>query len=153
MKVTYQGVKGGNTKTNQVSYADITTSDLFKPETSICIDDYVGTGNNYKKRETPIVSITVEGNNIFNGTFADLKNTLQPQPIKWNNTYFLFGEVAVYTYQDEGIEAVVQQYEDNILTYETFVFKEGVTTPVELLSAYNGYNDYVTITEEEYNLL
>ena len=86
--------------------------------------------------------LTVLNNNIMSNTET-----------KWNNTYFLFGEVAVYTYEDEGIEAVIQQYEDNILTYETFVFKEGVTTPIELLSAYNGHNNYTTITEEEYNLL
>ena len=71
----------------------------------------------------------------------------------WINTYFLFGRDAIRVYEDDGIEEVVRQYEDNIILYETFVFKEGVTTPVELLSAYNGYNDYVTITEEEYNLL
>lgn len=69
------------------------------------------------------------------------------------NTYFLFGSDAVRVYEDDGIEEVVQQYEDNILTYETFVFKEGVTTPIELLSAYNGYENYTTITEEEFNLL
>lgn len=153
MKVTYQGIKGGNNKVIHAGYCDITTSDLFKAETSIIVDDYSGTGNTYQKRETPIISITVEGDNLFNGTFADLKNTLQPQPIKWNKTYFLFGEEAVYTYEDEGIEAVIQQYEDNIITYETFVFDEGVTTAVQLLSAYNGYNNYTTITEEEYNLL
>ena len=72
---------------------------------------------------------------------------------KWINTYFLFGSDAVMVYEDDGIEEVVRQYEDNIITVDTFVFKEGVTTPVELLSAYNGYNNYTTITEEEYNIL
>ncbi|MFZ1704353.1 MAG: hypothetical protein WAT79_08395 [Saprospiraceae bacterium] len=150
MKVTYQGPKGGDNKVIHAGYCDITTSDLFKAETSIIVDDYSGTGNTYKKRDTPIISITIEGDNLFNGTFADLKNTLQTQPKK---TFFLFGEDAIKVYDEGDINAVVEAYENNDIMYSMFAYDSEKTQPIDLLLAFIGWNEFTVITEEEYNLL
>ena len=74
------------------------------------------------------------------------------QSITRSKTYFLFGDAA-RVYNDNDIHEVVRQYEDNIIQVDTFVFTDGETTPQALISAYDGWVDYVTISEEEYNLL
>ncbi len=68
-------------------------------------------------------------------------------------TYFLFGESAVYRYQTKGINSVVKAYEAGQISYTTFVWEDGKTTPQDLLLAYQGNNDFCIITEKEYNKL
>ena len=70
----------------------------------------------------------------------------------WINTYFLFGSDAVKVYKEQGINAVVEQYEDNTINFDTETIQEGqdMSTFFTLLKM---YGDCTTITEEEYNLL
>lgn len=68
-------------------------------------------------------------------------------------TYFLFGLDAVEEFEDNGTKGLLEQYEDNEIGYEVFVFDTDNTSPIDLLSAYNGMSDYCVLTEEEYNLL
>lgn len=68
-------------------------------------------------------------------------------------TYFLFGTDATNIYKYDGINAVVEAYEANEITFNTFVFIDGEAPPQQLLMEYKGWQDYTVITEEEYNLL
>jgi len=68
--------------------------------------------------------------------------------------YFLFGETVVKIYDEEGVDALVQKNEEEYLdSAMVFVFEDGVTSPADLLCAFNGYSDYSCITEEEYEKL
>jgi len=68
-------------------------------------------------------------------------------------TFYLFGEDAVKEYNENGINAVVQEFEDNNLSYQTFVFIEGETKSHQLAEAMQGWNDYVIISENEFKQL
>ena len=68
--------------------------------------------------------------------------------------YFLFGESAVEIYGEDGVDALIEQNEEEYLgSTEVFVFEDGITSPADLLCAFNGYGDYSCITEEEYEKL
>ena len=77
-------------------------------------------------------------------------------------TYYLFGETAIDCYHEytdndgntlAGIDAVIQANDENECNFTTFCFVEGVTTPTMLLESYDGWDDYLIITEEEFNKL
>jgi len=79
-----------------------------------------------------------------------------------SKTFFLFGTEAVNVYDgittndDEeltGVDALLYADEHNISDYEKFVFIEGETSPTELLTQYDGYGDWITISEDEFNVL
>jgi hypothetical protein len=63
--------------------------------------------------------------------------------------YFLFGRDAVILLEEQGIEA----FADTTIVYSTFEWKECKTDPVDLLMAFDGWQDYVVITEDEYDYL
>jgi hypothetical protein len=65
------------------------------------------------------------------------------------NKYFLFGRDAVILLEERGIEA----FEDSTFAYGIFKWTECKTDPVELLSAFDGWQDYAVITEDEYEYL
>ena len=66
-------------------------------------------------------------------------------------TYYLIGGDATREYNENGIEGVVKEYESDELTISVFCFIEGKTRSHELADALNGWDDYVIITEEEFN--
>jgi hypothetical protein len=67
--------------------------------------------------------------------------------------YLLFGSEICDILFNEDIHAVIQAIEEcNLSSYDTYVLRPD-TNPLELLSAYEGYNGYVVISEEEYNLI
>lgn len=70
-----------------------------------------------------------------------------------SKTYFLFGDQAVNKYQDDGLQAMIEAYDDNIISYETFEWVDGETKPQDILAVFIGHGDYCIITEEEYNQL
>lgn len=80
-----------------------------------------------------------------------------------DKTYYLFGESAVSCfegYEDGdgnvliGVDAVLQAHEENeISSFEVFVFEEGVTKSADFISAYSGWGNYLIITEEDFNKL
>lgn len=67
-------------------------------------------------------------------------------------TFYLFGEDAVRTYQEKGIDGL-NKYIQEGNGYATFVFEEGVTKSWELAENLIGWNDYTTLTEEQFNKL
>lgn len=50
---------------------------------------------------------------------------------------------------EQGIEA----FKDSMIHYGTFKWVEGKTSPVDLLYAYDGWEEYCVITEDEYEYL
>lgn len=67
--------------------------------------------------------------------------------------YYLFGFTAVRIYTEEGFDElrsfIVDTYSNE---YSLFVYDEYMT-PSALLSAYNGFEDFAELTEEEFNIL
>ena len=67
--------------------------------------------------------------------------------------YYLFGDGAVQIFDDEGIDALIEAYEDNEVGYHTYCYDQSKDTPTSLLYEAQGMNDFSRITEEEYNKL
>lgn len=150
MKVTYQ--TNGKTTQLNTTYIDVSIQGDMQPKTAIWFTDKDLKSADHRMMETPIISIHIEGHKLFNGTFDDLKKVINPDKPTPDKTFFLFGQAA-RVYDESDIHEVVRQYEDNIIQVDTFVFTEGETTPQSLISAYDGWVDWTTISEEEFNLL
>jgi hypothetical protein len=77
--------------------------------------------------------------------------------IEWNldankeTKYYIFGELFVDHYLEGGIQQVL----DNVKPYSDIaLFVEYPnTTTQEFLQAYDGWNGYISITQDEYNQL
>jgi hypothetical protein len=68
--------------------------------------------------------------------------------------YFIFGTEEVNCYnENDKIEDLILGIKENRLSDTSFVFTEGETSVFELVNAIVGYNEYCTITEEEYNII
>jgi len=71
-----------------------------------------------------------------------------------DTTFIVFGEEAVRLFeQGESAASVRQAYEDGDIRYDTFKYKQGVSTIGGLLSSFMGWYDYAIISEDEYNIL
>lgn len=79
-----------------------------------------------------------------------------------NKTYFLFGKDAIDALsegiEDEeteltiyGTDAVIYGDENDLFSYDTFVFIDGETHPTTLLNKFAGWEDWATISKEEYD--
>jgi hypothetical protein len=70
-------------------------------------------------------------------------------------TYYLFGSEAVRIYLNEDADAIIEQYESGEFTerWKTFEFTEGETSSIDLMCAFDGFNDYAIITKSEYDKL
>ena len=67
--------------------------------------------------------------------------------------YYLFGFKAVRIYTEEGFDELRTFIVDmDSSDYSLFVYDEDMT-PSGLLSAYNGFEDFAELTEEEFNIL
>jgi hypothetical protein len=73
LSIETQGIKGGQTKTTYEIGAVFASFEGQK----ISIDNFEGRGDSYKKRQNPLIQIIEDGQNIFSGTFEELKNKLQ----------------------------------------------------------------------------
>ena len=71
----------------------------------------------------------------------------------YQKAYYLFGDDAVQIFEDEGIDALINAYEDNEVGYITYCYDQSKDTPADLLYKAQGMNDFSLITEEEYNKL
>ena len=71
----------------------------------------------------------------------------------YQKAYYLFGDGAVQIFDDEGIDALIEAYEDNEVGYHTYCYDQSKDTPTSLLYEAQGMNDFSRITEEEYNKL
>jgi hypothetical protein len=67
--------------------------------------------------------------------------------------YYLFGDGAVRILEDEGLDALIEEYENNEVGYLTYCYDQSKDTPTDLLYEAQGMNDFAVITEEEYNKL
>lgn len=70
--------------------------------------------------------------------------------------YFLFGKEAVSIYLEEckdNIQPLIDAINNNGISYHTFEFVEGETSPIRLLMEYQGFDDYSIISKDEYNQL
>lgn len=72
LKITTQGIKGGSTKTNSVGYVL-----AYYERNKLALDNFLGVGKDYKQREEPVIIFESEGETVFEGTFADLKDALK----------------------------------------------------------------------------
>lgn len=71
----------------------------------------------------------------------------------YQKAYYLFGDDAVQIFEDEGIDTLINAYEDNEVGYITYCYDQSKDTPTDLLYKAQGMNDFSLITEEEYNKL
>jgi hypothetical protein len=84
----------------------------------------------------------------------DLLNERISEPVtEPEKTYYLLGEDATNEYFENGIEGVIEESENNNISFATFVFIETVTRSAELAEAMDGWWNYAIITEEEFNKL
>ena len=69
--------------------------------------------------------------------------------------YFLFTDAdGIAAINKGGVRKFNKEYEcGNITGYATFCFTDGITTPEDLLQEFQGWGDYVCLTEKEYNKL
>lgn len=68
--------------------------------------------------------------------------------------YFLFGQDACAAYsQREDFEEFKEAYDQEDFNCTLFVYEDGVTSPVDLLSEFYGKDDYICLTKEEYEEL
>jgi len=86
---------------------------------------------------------------IFEEAIKGFIESSKPKEIE--KTFYLIGGDATREYNDNGIEGVVKEYEADELTISVFCFIEGETRSHELADALNGWDDYVIITEDEFN--
>ena len=71
----------------------------------------------------------------------------------YQKTYYLFGDGAVQIFDDEGVDALIEAYENNEVGYLTYCYDQSKDIPSDLLYESQGMNDFSVITEEEYNKL
>jgi hypothetical protein len=71
----------------------------------------------------------------------------------YQKAYYLFGDGAVRIFEDEGLDALIEEYENNEVGYLTYCYDQSKDTPTDLLYEAQGMNDFAVITEEEYNKL
>ena len=64
-------------------------------------------------------------------------------------TYFLFGSGIIEAFHDGGMRAACK-YAKNECDWAVFCFEPEVFGPENLLSAYDGYNDWIINDEKEY---
>ena len=74
MIIHVQNQKGGEFKTiENLGFSRI----VLNPQDCICVDEFEGRGENYKKREQREITIHVENEEIFCGTILELKEQLK----------------------------------------------------------------------------
>lgn len=69
------GVRGGKLSTKRS--VGLVKVDLRHPEDIIMVDDYQGTGSDYKKRELSLITISQNGKCMFSGTKYELYEILE----------------------------------------------------------------------------
>lgn len=68
-------------------------------------------------------------------------------------TYYIFGEDAVREINEGGLEQLLQNIEEYVISYGLFAFEEGKTRSVDFAEAMQGWNDYAIISKEEHDQL
>lgn len=69
-------------------------------------------------------------------------------------TYYLFGSKAVRMYHNDELSQYARLFDHNhSVEMDVFCYDPQFHTPEYLLEAYDGWDGYAVITEEEYKLL
>jgi len=71
----------------------------------------------------------------------------------YQKAYYLFGDGAVRIFEEEGVDALIEEYPNNEVGYLTYCYDQSKVSPTDLLYEAQGMNDFSVITEEEYNKL
>ena len=66
-------------------------------------------------------------------------------------TYFLFGKEASEIVIDEGIDALIDSFEDGI-DFELYEFNFN-SNPASFLASFKNWNEYVVLSKEEFDRL
>lgn len=72
--------------------------------------------------------------------------------MKQEKYYFLFGYDITRTYNDGGIECVIEDISKGC-DYATYMFDRrylDLSDPIDLLETYDGWDGWIEITEEDY---
>ncbi len=74
---------------------------------------------------------------------------------KTNTIYLLMGEDACLEYMQMGcnVDLLIEASENNELDYVTYKWDYNNCDVLNLLSTFQGMDDYLVISEEEFNLL
>jgi len=64
--------------------------------------------------------------------------------------YFLFGEEACNNYTYEGMSFLMEEIKIGVIGWAVFKY-EDFSNPIPLMEAFDGWVEYLIITEEEYN--
>ena len=67
--------------------------------------------------------------------------------------YFLFGSEACELYAQYGLDSLMEWCKLDEGDFCIYVFDQELANGADLLFAYNGYNDYVVLDEEEFLIL
>ena len=71
---------------------------------------------------------------------------------KFKKQYFLFGSEICRLFNDEGVKAAAKAIKAGDVVYVMFVWDEK-SKPAELLCEADGWEDWMQITESQYNKL
>lgn len=66
-------------------------------------------------------------------------------------TYFLFGKEASEIVIDEGIDALIDSFEDGV-DFELYEFNSN-SNPASFLATFKNWNEYVVLSKEEFDRL
>lgn len=66
-----------------------------------------------------------------------------------NKKYFIFGKEICDAYEHFGIEAA-RDYTKRSIGWGFFEFVDGISTPEDLLSAFDGWKAWLVIPEKDY---
>lgn len=66
-------------------------------------------------------------------------------------TYFLFGKEASEIVVDEGIDSLIDSFEDGV-DFELYEFNSN-SNPAEFLARFKNWNEYVVLWKEEFDRL
>jgi hypothetical protein len=76
VRITTQGIRGGKAAQKDVGMVNVF---LRHPQDRIVVDDYMGMGNDYKKRELSEIKIYQNGELLFSGNKYELFTILKEQ--------------------------------------------------------------------------
>lgn len=105
-----------------------------------------------KTKEIFSVDLDEEDENAVLPVTGEYVPEIMPKLNK-KKTYYLFGVDACHLYSEEGLETLLNKIENDGLDFGLFTFTEGETPSIDLLYAANSWDEYSTITEEEFDKL
>ena len=69
---------------------------------------------------------------------------------KFKKQFFLFGGEICGIAENYGVANAIEKAKTDVIQFQVYCWDEK-STPIELLGRVNGWEDFVSITEEQYN--